>query len=221
MRHYLIEQDVFEDISSRWINELLRRADIRPHKNKYWLTSKDKTDPLYAIRVANICNSYRTAIELYQTSGIQTICIDEQTVIPALERIAEDRLVLPGQIAKREYEYICHGTLCIFGNYHVATGQVLAPMIRETRTETDFPENLDKVILLDPDAQYRIKCDNLTTHCSESIVGYVAEACQIKVPLGRKGGNGTLQSVKSFVAFLSDPIHRIRFPFFHRVTPHG
>jgi hypothetical protein len=47
LRHYLIEQKVFEETSSRWINELLRRADIRPHKNKYWLTTKDKTDPLY------------------------------------------------------------------------------------------------------------------------------------------------------------------------------
>lgn len=213
MRHYLIEQEVFEDISSRWINELLRRADIRPHKNKYWLTSKDKTDPLYDIRIANICNSYRTAIELYQTSGVHTICIDEQTGIQALERIAEDRLVRPGQIAKREYEYIRHGTLCLFGNYHVATGQVLAPIIRETRTETDFLENLDNVILLDPDGRYRIICDNLTTHCSESIVRYVAEACQIKVPLGRKGGSGILQSVKSRVAFLSDPTHRIQFLF--------
>lgn len=88
--------------SSRWINELLRRTAIRPHKNKYWLTSKDKTGQTYDIRIANICFPYRSTIELHQTSGVHTICIDEQTGTQALERIAEDRLVRPGQIVKRE-----------------------------------------------------------------------------------------------------------------------
>ena len=122
-------------------------------------------------------------------------------------------MVLPGQIAHREYEYIRHGTLCLFGNYHVATGKVLAPIIRDTRTETDFLENLDNIVLLDPNTRYLIICDNLTTHCTESMVRYVAEACQITLPLGRKGGHGILESVESRAAFLSNPSHRIHFLF--------
>jgi hypothetical protein len=86
-------------------------------------------------------------------------------------------------------------------------------VIRDTRTETDSLENLDNVVLLDPDARYRIICDNLSTHCSESIVRYVAEACQITLPPGRKGGNGILESIKSRAALLSDPSHRIQFLF--------
>ena len=70
-------EKVLESISGRWINQLLKRAKIRPHKNKYWLTSKDKADPLYDERVANVCRAYHEAIEAYERHGIHTICIDE------------------------------------------------------------------------------------------------------------------------------------------------
>ena len=206
-------EKVLDSISGRWINHLLRRAKIRPHKNKYWLTSKDKTDPLYDHRVASVCRAYQDAIEAYERHGIHTICIDEQTGIQALERISPDHLVRPGMPALREYEYTRHGTLCLFGNFHVATGRILSPMIRGTRTEIDYLENLDNLILQDPNARYRIIADNLTTHCSESLVRYVAESCGIDEPLGKKGVRGVLQSVSSRVEFLTDPSHRIQFLF--------
>ena len=83
-------EGVLKSISGRWVGKLLRRASIRSHKNKYWLTSKDENDPHFDQRVAAICGAYRNAITLYQTQGIHTICFDEQTGIQALERIAPD-----------------------------------------------------------------------------------------------------------------------------------
>ena len=209
----LIADGIFDAISGRWIGKLLRRAAIRPHKNKYWLTSKDKTDPSFDQRVAEVCAAYRDAIGLYQTKGIHTICIDEQTGIQALERIAPDLLPGPGLTMLREYEYIRHGTLCLFGNLHVATGRILSPMLRQTRTEEDYLENIDSVIWLDPDASYRLIADNLNTHSSESCVRYVAASCGIEEDLGKKGVRGILKSVASRVAFLTDPSHRIQFLF--------
>ena len=211
MRLCLIEERRVSCISSRWINELLRRANIRPHKNKYWLTSKDRTDPNFDQRVAAVCDAYAVAVNDFEQHGVHTICIDEQTGIQALERISPDRLVLPGQVARREYEYHRHGTLCLFGNLHVATGKILEPMIRQTRTEDDFLENIDQLVVKDPAATYRFITDNLNTHASESMVRYVAEACDIEESLGVKGRHGILESVQSRVAFLSDPTHRIRF----------
>ena len=200
-----------EAISSRWVNELLRRAAIRPQKNKYWLTSKDKEDPHYESRVAAVCEVYRDALDLYQREGVHTICVDEQTGIQALERIAPDHGVVPGKIALREYEYKRHGTTCLFGNFHVATGKILSPLLRETRTEEDYLENIDGLIVEDPEAGFRFVSDNLTTHCSESLVRYVAESCCIETPLGKKGVRGILKSVASRKAFLTDPSHRIQF----------
>lgn len=213
LAHQLKLEGLLNSISGRWVSTLLGRAKIRPHRNKYWLTSKDKADPLYDQRVAMICNAYQDAISLYQKQGIHTISIDEQTGIQALERIAPDLQVGVGQITLREYEYIRHGTLCLFGNLHVATGKLLCPMLRQTRTEEDYLENIDNIVQLDPDAGYRLIADNLTTHSSESCVHYVAHACNLDVDLGKKGVRGILQSVASRVAFLTDPSHRIQFLF--------
>ena len=54
------------------------------------------------------------------------VCLnDEQTGTQALERIVADLLPRPGRIARREYEYTRHGTLCLFGNLDVADGKLL------------------------------------------------------------------------------------------------
>jgi hypothetical protein len=169
-------------------------------------------DPeVWNTQVLEVCDTYRDATELYRTDGIHTVSIDEQTGIQALERIAADLLPRCGMLARREYEYIRHGTLGLFGNLHVATGQILSPLIRETRTEEDFLENIDGLVHTDPDAQWRFVTDNLNTHISESLVIYVAASCGIETDLGVKGRQGILKSVKSRRDFLTDKSHRIRF----------
>lgn len=162
-------------------------------------------------QVLEVCNTYRNAIELYRTDGIHTVSIDEQTGIQALERIAADLLPCRGLLARREYEYIRHGTLGLFGNLHVATGEILSPLIRATRTEADFLENIDGLVCTDPAAPWRFVTDNLNTHVSESLVVYVAAACGIAADLGVKGRRGILKSVQSRREFLTDTRHRIRF----------
>jgi len=170
------------------------------------------TDPqAWNAQVARVCAAYREARELYQTQGVHTVSVDEQTGIQALERIARDLLPQAGQVARREYEYIRHGTLGLFGNLHVATGKILSPMIRETRTEEDFLENIDGLICSDPSASWRFVADNLNTHCSESLVLYVAQQCDIATDLGVKGRRGILKSLESRRKFLSDESHRIHF----------
>lgn len=120
---------------------------------------------------------------------------------------------LPGLIARREYEYIRHGTLGLFGNLHVPTGRIIAPLIRATRTEEDFLENVDNIVSTDPDAHWRFVADNLNTHSSESMVRYVAHACGIQQELGIKGTRGILASQESRREFLTNASHRIHFVY--------
>jgi transposase len=204
--------DTIPSISSRWVSALLARMKIRPHRIDYWMFSKDKIkDPNFDERVRLVCSTYHEAIELYKRHGVHTISMDEMTGVQALERIAPDKHVIAGSSAKREYEYRRHGTIGLFGNFHVATGKVWCPLLRETRTEEDTLENLDNVIGEDPKARFRFVMDNLTTHASESIVRYVAESIGHTGDLGKKGVRGILKSVRSRVEFLTNPAHRLQF----------
>jgi transposase len=144
--------------------------------------------------------------------------VDEMTGIQALERIAATKLMKPGQTEKREFEYRRHGTQCLIGNFEVATGKVISPTVQATRTEEDFAKHIAGTVATDPDAGWIFVVDNLTTHCSESLVRYVAKACGIEADLGKKGKQGVLQSVPSRKEFLTDPTHRIRFVYVPKHT---
>jgi transposase len=186
---------------------------VKPHRNRYWLFPKIDDLDIWNAQVLEVCDTYRTAIELYLSQGVHTVSIDEQTGIQALERVAADLLPRSGLFARREYEYVRHGTLGLFGNLHVATGKILSPLIRKTRTEEDFLENIERLVQTDPDAEWRFVTDNLNTHISESLVKYVARHCDIETDLGVKGRRGILQSLKSRREFLTDKSHRIRFVY--------
>jgi transposase len=210
------QRGIVEAISPQWLRTLLERATLKPFRFKTWLFSPDQADPDFDVRVSTICDAYLNAIDLYNTRGIHTVCIDEQTGIQALERIAPDLLPIPGYAGRREHEYKRHGTIGLFGNFHVPTGQILSPMLRQTRTELDFLENLDNLMSHDRDGQWRLIMDNLNTHNSEGCVRYVAAVCGIEEDLGRKGVSGILKSVKSRARFLEDPSHRIQFIYLPR-----
>lgn len=169
------------------------------------------------MQVRLICEVYHKAIEVYNAYGIHTICMDEQTGIQALERIAPDHSCREGVGIRREYEYSRHGTTCLFGNFHVPTGKLWSPLLRPTRTETDFVANLQNVVAVSPNDRYRIILDNLNTHYSESCVRFVARQCGVSESgLGVKGKSGVLQSAETRKAFLSNPLHRIHFYFLPR-----
>ncbi len=135
------------------------------------------------------------------------------TGIQALEHKYPDKLPLPGQCAKMEFEYIRHGTTSLIGFFDVASGRMEKPYLNHTRTEEDFVKAVKALTDTDPEASWTFVCDGLNTHKSESLVRFVAEACGINMNLGQKGKSGILKSMESRSAFLHDPAHRIRFVY--------
>jgi transposase len=164
-----------------------------------------------------VCDCYQAAPALHE-QGVHTVSVDEMTGIQALERIAPTQPMMAGQVERREFEYRRHGTQCLIGNFDVATGEVIAPTVQATRTEADFARHIAQTVATDREAPWIFLCDNLTTHCSEALVRFVARACGIAEDLGTKGKSGVLKSVATRKAFLRDAAHRIRFVYIPKHT---
>src|SRR5712691_2838000 len=135
------------------------------------------------------------------------------TGIQASERAAPTLPMQPGQVERREFEYIRHGTQSLIANFRVATGQVVAPSLGPTRTEEDFAAHIAQTVAADPAASYLFLVDNLNTHQSERLVRLGAGFEGYGGDLGVKGESGILQSMASRAAFLSDPCRWIQFVY--------
>jgi hypothetical protein len=192
-------------------------GDLKPHLSRYWLNAQPDDPEVFATQVHIVCACYQAAPERYE-QGIHTVCVDEMTGIQALERIAPTEPMQPGQVERREFEYRRHGTQCLIGNFEVATGEVIAPTVQATRTEEDFARHVKQTVATDPKAPWAFVSDNLTTHCSETLVRFVAQACGIEDDLGTKGKRGVLKSVETRKRFLQETSHRIRFVYVPKHT---
>jgi putative transposase len=148
-----------------------------------------------------------------RADGDRTISTDEMTGVQALERAAPGLPLRPGKVERREFEDIRHGTLSFTINFDVVTGQVICPSVGPTRNEADFAAHIRCTVESDPSVnQWHFVSDNLNTHCSESLVRYVADASGItQDQLGIKEKSGILKLMATRAAFLADPSHTIVF----------
>lgn len=187
---------------------------MKPHKIRYWLHSPEKSEnpETFAAKVNEICSLYLASTDLMEENTC-VVSTDEMTGVQALEHKYPDKLPLPGQRAKMEFEYIRHGTTSLIGFFEVATGKIFPPYLNETRGESDFCEAVRQVVETAPEKDWIFVCDGLNTHKSETLVKYVAEACGIDAGLGHKGKSGIPKSLRSREEFLHDPSHRIRFVY--------
>jgi hypothetical protein len=145
--------------------------------------------------------------------------VDEKTGIQARERVAPTKPMRPGRVERQEFEYKRHGTQTLIGNLEVATGQVIAPTVQATRGEDDFARHIEQTVATDADAGWIFVADNLTTHCSATLVRLVAGLCGLPAEsLGRKGKSGVLRSVSTRKAFLREASHRVRFVYVPKHT---
>jgi transposase len=190
----------------------LEEADLRPHRSQYWLNPKIDDPVKHAEDVARVCEVYAQAATL-ESKGTHVMSSDEKTGIQALERAAATLPMKQSKHERREFEYIRHGTLCLIANFQVATGMVLAPTIGPTRSEEDFARPIKQTVATDENAGWVFVVDNLTTHCSETLVRWAAQREGFDGDVGEKGRSGILKDVASRRAFLVDEAHRVRFVY--------
>jgi DDE superfamily endonuclease len=88
--------------------------------------------------------------------GVHVVSTDEKTGIQALERIHPNHPPAPGKVELVEFEYERHGTQALIADFEVATGQVISPTIKDTRTEHDFAEPIRQTVATDPQSEWNI-----------------------------------------------------------------
>ena len=180
---------------------------------RYWLNPKPADPILFETQVQAVCDCYLNAIERFEKFGTRTICVDEMTGLQALERIAPTKPTRPGLISRHEFEYQRHGTMCLTGNFEVATGQVISPTFGARRTEQDFLDHIKRTVAIDSSAHWIFIVDNLNTHSTISLVRWINEFCELDCDLGVERRRGILGSMASRKEFLSDQSHQVRFQY--------
>ena len=78
--------------------------------------------------MADLTTLYAQAPALVE-AGERVLSTDAIIGIQALERKHPTRLMDPGQVERREFEYIRRGTVTLIANFDIAQGTVVAPSL--------------------------------------------------------------------------------------------
>ncbi len=160
--HRLLAQYLETDgISPSQVGRILADLDLKPHRVRGWLTRRSSPD--FFPRAAAVCDLY-----LHPPAGSIVVCVDEKTAIGARSRKHPDQPARPGRIARREFEYVRHGTVSIIAALHVHTGQVITEQITRNNSVTflKFLTGLDHAI--DPALIIHLVLDNGSSHTSKA-----------------------------------------------------
>jgi len=133
-----------ERLSRSKLHTILHKAELRPHKVRYYV---EKRDPDFEIKMANVLhvykevevvNEYRQG-EAGRQRGMVTISYDEKPGIQALATTTPDRPPVVGTHPSplRDYEYVRLGTVSLLAGLDLHSGRVIET-VSDTHNSGDF-----------------------------------------------------------------------------------
>ena len=148
-------------VSESYVQRTLQRLDLKVHKVRGWLNRRDT--PEFWERAADVCGLY-----LDPPTNALVLSVDEKTAIPARTPTHPTTPAAPGRGARREFEYVRHGTATLIAALDVATGQVLGRDVDRNGAAnfTGFLAEIDAVV--DPDLQIHLVMDTGSSHVAKA-----------------------------------------------------
>ena len=158
-------------VSHVTVHRVLSAEKIKPHLQEMWLNSQD---PDFEAKQAEIVGLY-----LNPPENALLLCVDERTQMQALGRPFPDKPVRSGVPARREFEYIRHGTKSLLAALAVHQGTVTGECYdRHSNVEfLDFLRKLDKVY---SSGELHIIVDNLSVHKHKNVQEWLKRHPRIK-----------------------------------------
>ncbi len=156
----------------RWLD----KADIKPHKWRYWLKI---TDPDFETRMKDVTGIYLEAVALAK-AGSLVFCVDEKTGMQALERETQDSPTRPGKPRRHDHRYKRHGSTVLIGAFQVHSGKIWGRFVvsRDGPTFAAFIREVCESVPKAPAIHF--VTDQLSTHSTPELCEVVAELSGVK-----------------------------------------
>lgn len=154
-------------ISRSQVWRILDDLDLKPHRVRSWLTSRD---PEFWEKAADVCGLY-----LDPPQGALVLSVDEKTGMQAKSRVNPTKPPRPGSPARQEFEYRRHGTACLFAALDVHSGEIISETKRRNRSE-EFIEFLERLDAVTPEGLIlHLILDNGSSHVSRKTRKWLAD----------------------------------------------
>jgi len=128
----------------------------------------EERDPDFVAKAVEIIES-----QLFPPTDGPTFCVDEKTGIGVRTPAAPSQPAAPGRPARREHEYVRHGTAALLAAFDVRTGRVAA-LVRRRHRSCEFIELLRLLDRTVPRGQViHLILDPVRLHRSAEVAAYL------------------------------------------------
>jgi transposase len=161
-------------ICASQIGRILASLDLKPHRVRGWLNRP--ADPAFHTKAQAVC-----ALYLHLPPDTVLFSVDEKTSMQAKSRKRRTRPIRPGQVERREFEYVRHGTVSLMAAMNVTTGTVHPKIItrNDSATFIEFLTELDQTV--EPTKKIHLILDNGSSHTSKQTRKWLSEHPRITV----------------------------------------
>ena len=160
-------------ISQSRVHQILKEADIKPHKIEYWCGKSP--DPEFESKMVNIVGLYMKPPE-----NAIVLCVDEKTQIQALDRTQPELPLKAGNPKRLTATYKRNGTVSLIAALAVHTGEVTATTMKSNNAANflSFLKRLDRSYR---NKKLHIIADNLSVHKDKDVKEWLSHKRKVKL----------------------------------------